>query len=506
MSHVSRFLWAAEHTLLKFARPMSAGEIYVASREAGYFPDTFQGQTPEQTMKSKLSTHILRFGDESIFVRTSPGRFYLRELVQREGDIYTAVRWAPPPSKEIVTVVPATALRGRHPFQGIATQLEPRLSELFQSDICRDLPRADAELTEEFKQIITYVMVRRGGDFLVFRRGVFNQTADMLRGSDCIGFGGHVNAEDKSLMSGDDAGLMEAAARELREELALPAEDLGRLSVGIGLRVRGILNDDSSGVGRRHFAVVFEYQVSADPAWEHPVRGEESITKLRWVGVNSKPLNLDDYEYWSQLCLREFAPELVELQPSFKVRRRSALKAPHLLCLVGQIGSGKTEAASALTTRFGYGDVNTGRVVADLIGLPPVPTTPREAFQREAQRFITSNAGPRRLARAIADKAESLNSERVLVDGIRQLETFNELRGDGRFQRVPVVYVHTAADIAYEFYKSRERSTASMSEFLAVRDSPVEQEIPLMLRDADAVLYNWVGKSEFEDALRGILG
>lgn len=74
MSKPSEFIWAAEETLRRFGRPMSVREIYSAAREAGLFSDGFQGKTPEQTMKSKLSTHIVRHGDLSKFVRTPGNR------------------------------------------------------------------------------------------------------------------------------------------------------------------------------------------------------------------------------------------------------------------------------------------------------------------------------------------------------------------------------------------------------------------------------------------------
>lgn len=336
MVRQSEFIWAAEETLRRIGRPMSAREIYSEARAAGLFSDGLQGKTPEQTMKSKLSTHIVRHGDRSRFVRTSPGRFFLRELVLTE-EIYDAPRWGPPPSHEIVTVFPSGAIKGAGAFQGLSLDFADLYSALFTSGICIGMPRTQAELTEAYKQVIAYVLVRRGDAFLAYRRGVYNRTADMLRGADCIGFGGHVSEDDRSLLSSDDAGIIEAAARELSEELKLPPVDVARLARGQGLRTVGIINDDSSAVGRRHLAVVIEYTVSDDASWDKPERGEESITKLRWIGPESGVLNLDDFEYWSQLCFRAFAPDLVRVTPSLKIRRRAPFRPPHLLCVVGRL-------------------------------------------------------------------------------------------------------------------------------------------------------------------------
>jgi predicted NUDIX family phosphoesterase len=141
--------------------------------------------------------------------------------------------------------------------------------------------RGKAEVSDAFKQVITYVMVTRGGSVLAYRRGSFNRVEHFLRGSDCVGFGGHVTAEDITLLSQADQGILSGAVRELREELELPAEDLRRLNAGIGLEIVGLLNDDSSPVGRRHFAVLLRYEVSDDASWAHPRRGEKAVTRLR---------------------------------------------------------------------------------------------------------------------------------------------------------------------------------------------------------------------------------
>ena len=72
--------------------------------------------------------------------------------------------------------------------------------------------------------------------------------------------------------------------------------------------------------------------------------------------------------------------------------------------------------------------------------------------------------------------------------------------------RIATVYVHTTPDVAFEFYRSRERESASLREFLNVRDSPVEREVPLMIEEADAVLYNWLGRDELAAAVKDLIG
>jgi len=73
---------------------------------------------------------------------------------------------------------------------------------------------------------------------------------DFLKGAHCIGFGGHVTESDLTLFNAADFGLVDSAVRELSEELSLPLTDRERLRRHEGLTIIGLINDDSSAVGR----------------------------------------------------------------------------------------------------------------------------------------------------------------------------------------------------------------------------------------------------------------
>jgi len=76
----SEFLQVAHQLFQRFRQPMTPIELVDRGIQEGLFSDKRAGKTPHQTMKSKLSVHIRRNGSASIFVRTAPGRYYLREL------------------------------------------------------------------------------------------------------------------------------------------------------------------------------------------------------------------------------------------------------------------------------------------------------------------------------------------------------------------------------------------------------------------------------------------
>ncbi len=216
---------------------------------------------------------------------------------------------------------------------------------------CTELDRSFAESDDDHKQVLTYILVTRGGDeVLCYQRGSYNRTEDMLRGlGGCVGFGGHVNAEDRDLFADDDAGILRAAARELNEELKLPTADKLRLAANKGIRVIGLLNDDSSPpVGRRHFAVLLEYKVSDDSYWDSPQRGEKvdqsaAMAKTRRE-CRPRPI---------RVLVTAGAPSIRPLIWSLRAQRfmwsakKPFLQPPHIMCVVGPIGSGKNGSCPA---------------------------------------------------------------------------------------------------------------------------------------------------------------
>ena len=96
----SEFLTVAGQILQREQRSMSAKEITSLAIRDSLFSDKLAGKTPHQTMKSKLSVHIRRYGTASVFVRTEPGKFQLRQTLLSQNHVKTcwyfpATGWTP---------------------------------------------------------------------------------------------------------------------------------------------------------------------------------------------------------------------------------------------------------------------------------------------------------------------------------------------------------------------------------------------------------------------------
>lgn len=500
----SEFLQVARVALAKVGQPMAIREIMRFARENQLLSDSLAGKTPEQTLKSKLSQEIRKNASNSEFVRTAPGTFYLRNLLTSDDTVYSAVPWKKTAGGERVLVFDRAWLDACGAFQGILKRGAFRLqTRLLNEKQCKYLPRLEAESDNHHKQVLTYVLIKRSdGALLSFRRGNYTNAEEFLRGSRCIGFGGHVRETDRGLFTQYGMGVTECAIREVSEEIELSRVDQSRLADENGLELIGVLNDDSSDVGRRHIAFVYAFILS------HPdniSRGEQSVTQLSWLDPLKTRTPIWEFEYWSQLCLLKFAPKLVDVAPSYRIRHAEVMKPPNIICMLGTVGSGKTAAANILAADYGYKVVNSGKVLSKLLNIPPVPKTPRDVFQERAMDFITSLNGPSRLAQALVEEVRKQKCDRVIVDGIRQPATLLSFRQQIEPRQTGILYVHTTPDVAFTLYRDRDGKTKSLKDFFDRSAAPVEQDVKGMIGDGDVVLYNWTGVYKYKRTISRLL-
>lgn len=114
------------------------------------------------------------------------------------------------------------------------------------------LPRAAAEADPAWKQVIPYPVLRDGPRYFLMRRTRAGSDA-RLHDRWSIGVGGHLNPED-----GADAGDVSLGMRrEWAEEIEL---DLAPDFAFVGL-----LNDDTTEVGRVHLGLVFTTDAGGRP-------------------------------------------------------------------------------------------------------------------------------------------------------------------------------------------------------------------------------------------------
>ena len=165
------------------------------------------------------------------------------------------------------------------------------------------------------------------------------------------------------------------------------------------------------------------------------------------------------------------------------------------------MGSGKTEICGMLGKDFGYSIISTGRILAELVGAPPVPKTARKEFCDLAEKFISSPGGPDKLASTIYSIISSQSEKPFAIDGLRNVPTFDALRkklkGD-----LALIYVDAMIDNAYGFLRKRESAKISLREFAELVHHPVERGVEDFADPANIVVYNHGTKESYLQKVR----
>lgn len=175
-----------------------------------------------------------------------------------------------------------------------------------------------------------------------------------------------------------------------------------------------------------------------------------------------------------------------------RILRASVLGPPNAICVVGALGSGKTEACAVLQEQFGYARVSTGEVLSALLGLPLVPTTERRLFQERAWAFVSRPEGRNRFADAILREAHAIPNprrNRVVIDGIRHVATLESV--EARLEsRAGVLLIDTPPDHAYRQFTLREGARIQIPDYCGLRNAPAEGDLASLAARADATIYN----------------
>jgi len=191
---------------------------------------------------------------------------------------------------ENVLVFPRSLFERLGVFQGFSADVDHYLPTILDKKNNSFQPRAKAETDPNFKQIIPYVVVTDGKSILHYVRGKkAGEQRLVAKGS--IGIGGHINDGDHSLFAVGLQAFREAVKREVCEELAIQDE--------FDAKPVGLINDDSTEVGRVHFGIV--HMLFRAP--EKVRKNEQVITQVEFIPVEKLKARREQMESWSQLCL-----------------------------------------------------------------------------------------------------------------------------------------------------------------------------------------------------------
>jgi len=186
---------------------------------------------------------------------------------------------------ELVLAVPREALVPHRGWLGI------RRGDLAEALLAvaregRFVRRGDAEEDTSLKQVIPYLVLRDGERWFLMRRTRAGGDA-RLHDMCSIGVGGHLNPGD----GGVEGGL----AREWREEI-----EAGFLPAFTPV---GLLNDDTTPVGRVHVGLVYTADAAGRPV---AIRETDKLTGA-FVAARDVEAVRESLETWSRLAFDALA-------------------------------------------------------------------------------------------------------------------------------------------------------------------------------------------------------
>ena len=281
------FLNAAYRVLKSSGCPLTAFEIADAALALDILES--KGQTPGQTMKSKLSTDILHNGETSLFMRSDAGKFALREWKSKIGE-HVADRYQKALFDEDIVVFPTASLTKYIPHVGLHGDTSCVLDLMKE---CRPMRRRLAEEDFGVVQLVSVFIIRYKDQVLTHKR-TKRLPESRLHGFYSISFGGHLNPEDVgplfNIFAPDQSYPM--LERELHEEVRFPDGAIRKLVY------RGLLYDDSRQVSRQHIGFVYEVVVNTD-AFEIGERG--FLMDAKYESLDQIRERISEFENWSAM-------------------------------------------------------------------------------------------------------------------------------------------------------------------------------------------------------------
>lgn len=197
---------------------------------------------------------------------------------------------------EEVLVVKREMLEEIGMFEGMRREgADDAVAALLADEVHFFMDRAEAEEDPSHKQLIPYCIFKCGDRVLHYTRGK-SGGENRLHAKLSIGVGGHINPVDMGEGRRGAAAYFSAVQREIDEELEIGCD--------YGMRIIGLLNDESNPVGQVHLGVVHLVELESEEVSSR----EDALADLSWASVEELNSGLfARLETWSAFCARALA-------------------------------------------------------------------------------------------------------------------------------------------------------------------------------------------------------
>ena len=190
---------------------------------------------------------------------------------------------------EQVLVVPREVFETVGAFNGVSTEPQKYLAAFLKPGVAHYMDRDEAEVSPQFKQLITYAIFCHEGRILAYSR-TKKSGESRLHDKWSLGIGGHINPIDGLTASVDT--YLAGMEREIREEISFPGAATQHLYA--------LINDDTNEVGSVHLGIVHRFDLDTEDVRAN----EKALDNLGFRSLDELSGELyAKLETWSAICV-----------------------------------------------------------------------------------------------------------------------------------------------------------------------------------------------------------
>ena len=297
---MSSYLEIAEKVLAHRRRPMGPHAILRDAFMMDLMPSHLHGETQHKTLQARLSEDILHSKERSRFVRTEPGKFFLRSLLSDESipaEFRTTIKARRRKRELTPEPVLCIAKDSLHKLEGRDHRAHLSIYE--------DL-RESGELSyhkvksrpKDHVPIWCFVMMTRDDCVLSYRVGRYRAHEEELTSKRTVGFTTLVTEAQQTLFNHHDLGIIEAGVTALALDVDFPMDV-------------EVLEAETSEVSSV-VSVTLDNEVEAAlliietvcPHWFEPTTRRLSMNDMMWIPFRVPPNHLEDFDPWTQAVVR----------------------------------------------------------------------------------------------------------------------------------------------------------------------------------------------------------
>jgi hypothetical protein len=263
---------------------------------SGVVPASLYGKTQHKTLQARLSEDILTRRDRSVFFRTKPGYFFLREFLidstipaEHRAPIIARRR-----RRELA--YPDALAFNRDTALGLCNQITIDPEKVLNLLKARRYHYAASsqKRTQEDVVVWAFTLVLRENFVLTYRHGRYREDRDNFQQKRSVGFFAPVVQDDLTLFDQADHGIVASGLRSLSFDLNLPNQpELARSA-----SLRCFLC--TSGEDPPNILGLVSFQ---SPSWFEPLTRRLAINDLSWHDISLAVNHFEDFDPWSRLVL-----------------------------------------------------------------------------------------------------------------------------------------------------------------------------------------------------------